>query len=124
MNDQQKQDEVSLPAQKFISIDDLKKCEIKIGVILSAERVPETDKLIKFSVDCGEGTSRTIISGIAMYYPDISILVGKRVPVVTNLAPRKMKGIESQGMILYAVGTETLTTLEPGAEVPPGTSVQ
>lgn len=107
-----------------ITIDDFHKCEIKIGLILSAERVPETERLVKFSVDCGEETPRTIVSGIATHYPDEQVLVGKRVPVLTNLSPRKMKGIESQGMILYAVGAETLTTLEPGAPVPPGTPVQ
>lgn len=109
---------------EYITIDDFAKCKIKIGLITAAEKVPETERLIKLTIDCGEGRLRTIVSGIAEYYPDPSVLVGKRVPVLTNLAPRKMKGIESEGMVLYAVGTDTLTALEPNIPMPPGTPMQ
>ncbi len=106
-----------------INIDDFKKMEIKIGTILSAEKVPDADKLIKFSVDLGEETPRTILSGIATHYSDETVLVGKQVPVLSNLEPRTIRGIESQGMILYVVGEDMLTTIEPGVKVTPGTKV-
>lgn len=108
-----------------ISIDDFAKLKIKIGKILSAEKVPEADKLIKFMIDLGEGSPRQILSGIAMHYPDPSVLVGKQVPVLSNLAPRMIRGHESQGMILYAVGEgEHFTTVEPAKEVPAGTPLK
>lgn len=106
-----------------INIDDFKKLEIKIGTILSAEKVPDADKLIKFSVDLGEEAPRTILSGIASHYSDPAVLVGKQVPVLSNLETRVIRGIESQGMILYAVGEDMLTTIEPGVKVTPGTKV-
>jgi methionyl-tRNA synthetase len=107
-----------------ITYDDFAKLDIKVGRILSAEKVPDADKLIKFSVDVGEETPRTIISGIAEYFPDPEVLVGKSVPVLVNLAPRTIRGVESQGMILYVVGEGFLTTLEPGSGTAPGTSVK
>lgn len=108
-----------------ILIEDFAKLNIKIGKILSAEKVPEADKLIKFTVDVGEETPRQILSGIAMHYPDPSILVGKLVPVLANLAPRTIRGYESQGMILYVVGEgEHFTTIEPAKEIPSGTPIK
>lgn len=116
--------------EEKISIEDFAKLSIKIGKILSAEKIPEADKLIKFMVDLGEETPRQILSGIATHYPDPSVLVGKQVPVLSNLAPRIIRGYESQGMILYAVGLpgqgegEHFTTVEPAKEVPPGTPLK
>ena len=114
----------------MINIDDFKKLEIKIGLILSAEKVPETDKLLKLSVDMNEATPRQIISGIAMYYPDLSVLVGKKCAFATNLEPRTIRGFESNGMIL-AVSTEDgpdgqgkFSPLEVSADIPPGTAVK
>jgi methionyl-tRNA synthetase len=106
-----------------INIDDFKKMEIKIGTVLSVEKVPDADRLIKFSIDLGESAPRTILSGIAMHYSDPTVLVGKQVPVLANLETRIIRGIESQGMILYVVGEDMLTTLEPGVKVIPGTKV-
>lgn len=124
-NENKKDELISDPGNEKISIEDFVKLKIKIGKILSAEKVPEADKLIKFTVDLGEETSRQILSGIAIHYPDPSVLIGKSVPVLVNLTPRIIRGHESQGMILYAVGEgENFTTLEPAKEVPPGTSVQ
>jgi len=112
-------------SEEKISIEDFAKLKIKIGKILSAEKVPEADKLIKFMIDLGEGTPRQILSGIAMHYPDPSVLVGKSVPVLSNLAPRVIRGHESQGMILYAVGEgEHFTTVEPAKEIPVGTPLK
>lgn len=111
--------------EEKISIEDFAKLKIKIGKILSAEKVPEADKLIKLMIDIGEETPRQILSGIAMHYPDPSVLVGKQVPVLSNLAPRMIRGHESQGMILYAVGEgEYFTTVEPAKEVPVGTPLK
>ncbi len=108
----------------MISIDDFKKCDIKIGTILSAEKIPEAERLIKLTVDLGEESPRQIISGIAEFFPDPALLVGRQVPVLANLAPRTIRGLESNGMVLYAVGDGVLTTLSPGEKVSNGTSVQ
>ena len=93
-----------------------------VGEILSAEKVPETDKLLKLSVNLGEDKPRQIISGISLYFPDCSVLVGKKCMFVANLEPRTIRGLESEGMIL-AVSTEDgkFSLLEPNAEIPVGT---
>ena len=88
----------------MITFDEFKKAEIKIGTILSAEKVPEADMLIKFMISLGEEAPRQILSGIAEYYPEPEVLVGKQVPVLTNLPTRTTRGLESQGMVLYVVG--------------------
>mgnify|MGYP001590866759 FL=1 len=108
----------------MITFDEFKKAEIKIGTILLAEKVPEADRLLKLMINIGEENPRQILSGIAEYYPDPTVLVGKQVPVLANLPPRTIRGIESQGMVLYAVGEGFLTTIEPSREIPVGTNVQ
>ncbi len=108
----------------MITFDEFKKAEIKIGTILSAEKVPDADKLLKLMIDVGEEGPRQILSGIVEYYPDPSMLVGKQVPVLANLPTRTIRGFESQGMVLYVVGEGFLTTLSPSREIPPGTPVQ
>ena len=104
-----------------IKIEDFKKVDIVVGQILSAEKVPETDKLLKLSVDLGEATSRQIVSGITMHFPDCSVLIGKKCIFVANLEPRTIRGIESNGMIL-AVSTEDgkFSLLEPNYDIPAG----
>lgn len=104
-----------------ITIDDFAKVEIKIGTILAAERVPETDKLIKCIVDVGEEEPRTIVSGIA-HLRDPENLVGLQVPYITNLAPRTIKGVESNGMLLAVGEGESFALLHPDTDVPAGTS--
>ena len=106
-----------------ISIDEFAKIEVRIGTVLSAEEVPETDKLLKLSVDFGEETGpRQIVSGIRAYVTEPSELVGKQLSFVTNLAPRKIKGLESNGM-LFAVGQDdTFAFVVPDRPVPPGTA--
>lgn len=108
--------------EKMISIEDFKKVELVVGEILSAEKVPETDKLLKLSVNLGEATPRQIISGIALYFPDCSVLIGRKCMFVANLEPRVIRGVESDGMIL-AVSTEDnkFSLLEPNDEIPVGT---
>lgn len=106
----------------MISIDDFAKIEVRVGTVKAAERVPETDKLIKCTVDFGEeGGPRTIVSGIAAY-AEPETLVGRQLAYVTNLEPRVIKGIESNGM-LFAVGSgDSFAFLAPDRPVPPGTS--
>jgi methionyl-tRNA synthetase len=88
------------PVKDEIVFDDFSKIDLRVGTIMSAEKVEKADKLLKLSVDLGFET-RTIVSGIALHFKPEEI-VGKQVTVVVNLAPRKMRGIESQGMILMA----------------------
>ena len=106
-----------------ISIDDLAKVNVQIGTVLSAEQVPETDKLLRLSVEFGEEAGpRQIVSGINEYVSSPEALVGKQLAFVTNLKPRTIKGLESNGM-LFAVGNgDTFAFLTPSKEVPPGTS--
>ena len=85
----------------MIAIEDLQKCDIRIGKVLTAERIEGSEKLLKLSVDLGEASPRQILSGIAKAV-EPEALVGKLLPVVANLAPRMMMGLESQGMILCA----------------------
>lgn len=107
---------------EIIKLEDFKKVDIAVGKILSAEKVPETDKLLKLSVDMGDPAPRQIVSGISLYFPDCSVLVGKKCMFVANLEPRVIKGIESQGMIL-AVSTEEgkFSLLEPNGDIEAGT---
>ena len=97
---EQKEEKVEETKKEFITFDDFEKIEIKVGRILTAEKVENADKLLKFAVKIGS-EERTIVSGVAKHY-EPEYLVGKEVLVVTNLAPRKIRGIESAGMILYA----------------------
>jgi methionine--tRNA ligase beta chain len=106
----------------MISIEDFKKIDIAVGKILSAEKVPETDKLLKLSVDLGEELPRQIVSGISLYFPDCSVLVGKKCMFVANLEPRIIRGIESQGMILAVAGEDgEFSILEPNDTIKAGT---
>ncbi|HMU47042.1 MAG TPA: methionine--tRNA ligase [Chitinophagaceae bacterium] len=106
----------------LIQFDDFSKLELKAGTVISCEKVEKADKLLKLEVDLGN-EKRTIVSGIAMHYKPEE-MTGKQVIVVTNLAPRKMKGIESQGMILTAEDKDgKLQLLKPENSVSPGSTV-
>ncbi|GGH75642.1 methionyl-tRNA synthetase [Filimonas zeae] len=109
-------------AKAEIQYDDFAKLDLRTGTILSAEKVEKADKLLKLQVDLGTET-RTIVSGIAMHYQPDQI-VGKQVVVVTNLASRKMRGIESQGMILMAEDASgKLHFVNPEEKINPGAGV-
>ena len=112
--EEQKKDE-------FITIDDFDKVKIKVGEILACERVEKADKLLKSQVKIGDEV-RTIVSGIAKYYSPEE-MVGKRVLVVTNLAPRKLRGIESSGMILCAENGEDLCLATIEKDLPSGSEI-
>ncbi len=93
--------ESSEAAEDFITIDDFLKVELRVGEIKVAERIPKADKLLRFEVDLGEEQPRQILAGLAEYY-EPEKLIGRKVVVVANLKPRKMRGLESQGMICAA----------------------
>jgi methionyl-tRNA synthetase len=106
-----------------ISIDDFKKIEIKIGEILSAEKVEGSDKLLKLVVSFSEENPRQIISGISTFFSDPNELIGKKCAFATNLEPRVIKGLESQGMILAVSGENFFSLLNADPNVVPGASV-
>ena len=109
-------------SKPMIQFDDFAKLELKAGTITACEKVEKADKLLKLEVDIGT-EKRTIVSGIAQHY-SADEMIGKQVVVVTNLAPRKMKGIESQGMILTAEDSDgKLQLLKPENPVSPGSNV-
>ena len=105
-----------------ISFEDFTKVEMVVGKILEAKEHPDADKLLVFTIDVGEENPRTIISGIKKWY-EPSDLVGKNVIVVKNLAPRKMRGIESQGMILASEFDDDLSLLTTLKDIKPGSKV-
>jgi methionyl-tRNA synthetase len=95
-----------VPGVAYINIEDFTKVELRAGEIKTAERVPKADKLLRMTIDLGEPEPRQILAGIAQYY-DPEKLIGRKVIVVANLAPRKLRGFESQGMVLAAsIGEE------------------
>ncbi len=94
-----------VPVKNPTSIDEFDKADIRVGTVLECVPVKKSDRLLQFRIDDGMG-GRTILSGIAQSYPDPSVLVGKQVLFIANFPPRKMMGIESQGMILSAVDAD------------------
>ena len=107
-----------------ITYDDFAKIEMAVGTILSVEVVPDADKLLKLQVDFGEEAPRQILSGIRTYFEDPQVLVGRQCPFVTNLAPRTIRGFESNGMILAAGTEDDLALFSPSINVPPGTKIK
>lgn len=119
----EKKEEKSEEKSEYITFDDFMKVKLITGKVLACEKVPNADKLLKSTVDTGKET-RTIVSGIAEYYKPED-LVGKTVVVVANLAPRKLRGIESYGMLLCADDEKTkgISLLTTDKEVPGGSEV-
>ncbi|MBQ2129907.1 MAG: methionine--tRNA ligase, partial [Prevotella sp.] len=114
---------VAQPIKETIDFSDFEKLDIRVGHIKNCEKVKKAKKLLKFTLDDGSGTDRTIVSGIAAFY-EPEELIGKDVLFIANLAPRKLMGIESQGMILSAENfdgslsvTTTLKEVKPGSQV-------
>ena len=112
------------PQKELISYDDFAKMDIRIGTILEAEKMPKADKLLILKVDTGID-KRTIVSGIAQSFAPEEI-IGKKVTVLVNLAPRKLRGVESQGMILMVENSEgKYTFINPDADgITNGTEVK
>ena len=114
---------VAAPVKENVDFDTFEKLDIRVGHIKDCQKVKKSKKLLQFTIDDGSGTDRTILSGIAAYY-EPEQLIGKDVLFVANFAPRKMMGIESQGMILSAVNfdgklnvTSVLGDVKPGSQV-------
>ena len=111
------------PVRANIEFDDFMKLDIRVGTVLECQKVPKADKLLQFKIDDGL-EMRTIVSGIAQHYRPEE-LIGKQVCFVANLAPRKLKGIVSEGMILSAENNDgSLAVIMPGREVKPGSEVK
>jgi methionine--tRNA ligase beta chain len=108
----------------MITYEDFSKLEIKIGTILSAEKVAGADKLVLLKVDLGEDEPRQVVAGILKHFPDPEVLVGKQVPIVANLQPRTMLGHESRGMILAASKDPEFSLLVTEENVTPGSFVK
>ena len=111
------------PIKPNVAFEDFEKLDIRVGHIKDCQKVKKSNKLLQFTIDDGSGVDRTILSGIAKFY-EPEQLIGKDVLFVANFEPRKMMGIESQGMILSAVNfdgslnvTTTLGEVMPGSEV-------
>lgn len=106
-----------------IAFDEFVKIELKVGTILSAEKVPGADKLYKLVVDTGS-EKRTLVAGVAQQY-SAEELVGRQIAVVANLAPRTLRGIASQGMLLAAEGESGgIAMLSPDKKVPNGAKIR
>lgn len=127
LEDIKKQNELAAwtpkPIKPKVTIDDFGKMDIRVGTVLECTKVPKADKLLQFLIEDGMG-KRTIVSGIAKYYPDPQVLVGKQVCFIANFEPRKLKGVESQGMILSAEDKNgRLVLLTPSDMVTPGCNI-
>ncbi|HVO18349.1 MAG TPA: methionine--tRNA ligase [Anaeromyxobacter sp.] len=107
-----------------IGYDDFARVELKVAVVRAVEKVKGADKLLRLAVDAGDPELRTIVAGIAQAYPDPAALLGQRIVVVANLAPRALRGITSQGMLLAAGEAPNLAVVTVGEGIPPGTRVK
>jgi methionyl-tRNA synthetase len=112
------------PAFGVIGYDDFARVELRVGLVQAAEPVPKADKLLRLSVDVGEAEPRTIVAGIAQAYPEPRLLVGRRIVVVANLAPKPLRGITSHGMLLAAGEPPNLQVVTVGDAIAPGTRVK
>lgn len=107
----------------MITFDDFKKLEIKIGKVKSVEKVPDADKLLKFIFDVG-AEERQIMAGMAEFFPNPSVLVGKEMPLLLNIEPRDFRGYRSHGMIIAADVNGQPILLHPEKEIPAGSIVR
>ena len=119
-SDQKEQKE---KASKYLAFEDFMNVEMRLGTILSVEEIEKSDKLLLLSVDLGEETPRQIVSGIKTYFEDPQSLVNTQATFVTNLAPRKIFGYESQGMIMALNDKDSFSLLTPTTPIEAGTKV-
>ncbi|MBP9017452.1 MAG: methionine--tRNA ligase [Paludibacteraceae bacterium] len=107
-----------------VSFEEFEKLDIRVGTVLACQKVPKADKLLQFKIDDGLG-GRTIVSGIAQYYPEPEKLVGQQVCFIANLEPRKLKGIVSEGMLLSAEDADgSISLIQPQTKVVNGAEVK
>lgn len=127
LNDTKKQNEANAftpqAVKENVAFEDFGKLDIRVGTVLECTKVPKADKLLQFRLDDGMG-GRTILSGIAAYYPNPEELAGSQVLFIANFAPRKLRGIDSEGMILSAENPDgTLTLVRPNEKLTNGSVV-
>jgi len=106
-----------------ISIEQFGQVKLKVATVLTAERIPKADKILKLTLDAGEDEPRTVVAGVAQHYAPEE-LVGLQVVIVANLKPAKLRGITSQGMVLAAVGPDGLCVVSPSKPTPVGSQVR
>ena len=110
------------PAKELVTFDDFQKMDLRVGEIKTAEKVEKSDKLLKFTVDTGLDT-RVIVSGIAKHFTPEE-MIGKKVVVLANLTPRKIMGVESQGMLLFAENADgALKAVSPNEKAENGAGI-
>lgn len=107
---------------ELVSYEDFKKFDIRVALIEEIEKVPKADKLYKLSIDLGD-EKRILVAGLAEHYK-IDELKGKKIVILANLEPRKLRGIESQGMLLAAVDGDIVSVLTPDKKIPPGAKIE
>lgn len=113
------------PVMADVDFDTFARSDLRVATVKDCVKVPKADKLLQFTLDDGTDAPRTIVSGIAAYYPDPAVLIGKQVVYIANLPPRKLRGIESQGMILSAVNSDgSLSVITTSGPVAPGAQVK
>jgi methionine--tRNA ligase beta chain len=106
----------------MVSYEEFKKFDIRVALVEDVEKVPKADKLYKLSIDLGT-EKRTLVAGLAEHYKAEEIK-GKKIVVLTNLEPRKLRGILSQGMLLAAVDGDKVSILVPQKDLPPGARIE
>lgn len=107
----------------MITIDDFKKLDIRIGTVISVEKVHNADKLLKFIFDVGS-EERQILAGMAEFFPDLATLIGKQMPILLNIEPRRFKGLMSHGMIVAADTEGRPIFLHPEKGIPAGSIIK
>lgn len=112
----------SKEGKQMVSYEDFKKLDIRVAVIENVEKVPNADKLYKLTVDLGE-EKRTLVAGLAEFYT-LKELTGKKIVMLANLEPRKMRGITSEGMLLAAVDGKIVSILTPDKDIPSGAKIE
>ncbi len=107
----------------MITFDEFNKLNLVVATVTHVARVPDTDRLLKLTLNIGQSEPRIVVSGIAEHFPNETELVGKQVVVLANLEPRTIRGIESQGMILAVSGDDSFALITPTSSVPPGSTI-
>lgn len=121
--EQQVQPETKPENKAEVSYDDFAKLDIRVGTVIAVEKIENADKLLKCTIDFGEFGERTIVSGIAEWKTPED-LVGRQLPYIVNLAPRMLRGVESQGMLIAASDEAGVALITPEREVPRGTKLK
>ncbi|MFN7181881.1 MAG: methionine--tRNA ligase subunit beta [Planctomycetota bacterium] len=106
-----------------ITFEQFKRIHLKVGEIVEVTDHPDADRLYVLKVDIGEDEPRTIVAGIKQFYPDKNILLGKQVIIVTNLEPKELRGVKSEGMLLAGCSGNNLSLVSVDRKLPPGTVI-